>query len=233
MTDLNSSRRRRRAAALGDGAPTARAGDETPTELQPGWTDPAHARSWWRLLPADWTAPCGWGEVAIRDRHIFDLCGGSGSWSEPYRAAGYPVTLVELPIDVRTWVPPRRPWGILAAPPCEQFSRARRAERSYVVGMETVNACLRLILQCRPMWWALENPWHGDLAKFIGAPTWTFHPWQFGDPWTKPTAIWGEFRAPTSRVFVEPDGSAMDRATPNARAVTPPGFARAFCEANP
>jgi hypothetical protein len=174
-------------------------------------------------------------DVPIGQRLILDLCGGSGSWSRPYREAGYPVELVTLPEgDVRTWVPGARgrPWGILAAPPCEQFSRARRAPRDYVVGMSTVNACLRIVMQCRPVWWALENPWHCDLSKFLGPPVWTFHPWQFGDPWTKPTALWGEFTPPSSVGAVVPTARAIDRKTAAERAVTPLGFARAFFEVN-
>jgi hypothetical protein len=165
---------------------------------------------------------------------IFDLCAGSGSWSDPYAAAGYIVLRVTLPAtDVRTWTPPCRPWGILAAPPCNEFSRAKRAEHDHLEGMSCVNACLRLVAQCRPRWWALENPQHGDLSRFIGLPTWTFQPYDFGDPWTKATALWGEFSPPTRRTPVVPTGSAMDRSGSAARAVTPPGFARVFFEANP
>lgn len=169
-----------------------------------------------------------------RDRPIFDLCAGSGAWSEPYALAGYIVVRVTLPAtDVRTWAPPCRPWGIIAAPPCNEFSRAKRDDRDYVEGMACVNACLRIIAQCRPRWWALENPQHGDLSQFLGLPTWTFQPHHFGDPWTKATALWGEFSPPLERADVEPQGSAMDRRTSAARAVTPPGFARAFFAANP
>ena len=57
---------------------------------------------------------------------ILDLCGGTGSWSKPYRDAGYDVRLVTLPDDdVRLYAPPKDVWGILAAPPCTEFSRAQ------------------------------------------------------------------------------------------------------------
>lgn len=37
---------------------------------------------------------------------ILDLCGGTGSWSRPYREAGYDVRLVTSPSgDVRTYTP--------------------------------------------------------------------------------------------------------------------------------
>ncbi len=127
-------------------------------------------------------------------------------------------------------------WGILAAPPCTEFSIARNGHpdrpRDFVAGMATVNACMRIILQCRPKWWALENP-TGHLSKFLGTPRDTWEPCDFGDPWTKRTSIWGEYTIPTRGPFVQPTGSAMQRSTAALRAVTPPGFARAFYEANP
>lgn len=37
---------------------------------------------------------------------ILDLCGGSGSWSKPYKDAGYDVRLITLPeIDVKDYNP--------------------------------------------------------------------------------------------------------------------------------
>lgn len=191
------------------------------------------------------------GVLPRRGRIILDLCGGCGAWSEPYRAAGYDVRLVTLPEhDVRTYVPPAEVWGVLAAPPCTQFSTARRDDlrsrpRDFIEGMECVNACMRIVLQSAPRWWALENP-TGHLGKFLGTPRDTWEPCDFGDPWTKRTALWGSFTIPERGPFVEPLGggpfcSACDpsgssrRWCANAahRAVTPPGFARAFFEANP
>ncbi len=49
---------------------------------------------------------------------ILDLCGGSGSWSKAYAAAGYDVRNITLPAyDVLTYEPPDNVYGILAAPP--------------------------------------------------------------------------------------------------------------------
>ena len=54
---------------------------------------------------------------------ILDLCGGTGSWSKPYKDSGYDVRLITLPeYDVLTYVPPKDVYGILAAPPCTDFS---------------------------------------------------------------------------------------------------------------
>jgi hypothetical protein len=172
---------------------------------------------------------------------ILDLCGGTGAWSAPYRDAGYRVQIVDTFAvgsigDVRLFVPPADVHGVLAAPPCTEFSIARNGyperPRDFLEGMSVVNACMRIILQCRPKWWALENP-TGHLSKFLGIPRDTWEPCDFGDPWTKRTSIWGEFTIPKRGPFVEPTESAMRRSSARARAITPSGFARAFFEANP
>lgn len=150
--------------------------------------------------------------------------------------------------DVRTFVPPRGVWGVLAAPPCDQFSLARnghRSPRDFARGLEVVSACLRIIQRARPKWWALENP-VGLLSRWLGTPRDVWDPCDFGDPWTKRTAIWGDYAIPTRGPFVVPVGggplcaecdperrktSWCSRADHRAR--TPPGFARAFLHANP
>lgn len=170
----------------------------------------------------------------LKERIVLDLCAGSGSWSHLYELAGYQVVKVTLPdLDVRTFVPPANVWGVLAAPPCTEFSLAKNGQlRDLVRGMECVNACVRIVAQCRPRWWALENP-AGLLGKFLGTPLDVWEPCDFGDAWTKRTAVWGQFQIPTRGPFVQPTGSAMDRSTAAERAITPPGFARAFFLANP
>jgi hypothetical protein len=151
---------------------------------------------------------------------------------------------------VRTYVAPGRVWGVLAAPPCTEFSLARNGRddarpRDFVRGMEAVNACLRIVTQAAPRWWALENP-SGLLSRFLGTPRDVWDPCDFGDPWTKRTALWCSFTRPARGPFVEPKGggpfcrvcdpegrrTAWCRVAAH-RAVTPAGFARAFFEANP
>lgn len=129
---------------------------------------------------------------------ILDLCGGTGSWSKPYKDAGYDVRLVTLPdYNVIEYIPPANVYGILAAPPCEEFSIAKnhKLQRDFIKGMNTVNACIRIVFTCKPAFWVLENP-IGYLSKYIGEPRFAFHPWQFGDPWTKYTFLWGKFNIP-------------------------------------
>jgi hypothetical protein len=178
---------------------------------------------------------------------ILDLCAGSGSWSKPYELAGYAVERVTLPsLDVRTFQPSNaRVWGVLAAPPCTEFSLAKNGHaRDFIEGMACVNACMRIVLQVRPVWWALENP-VGLLSRFLGDPMDVWEPYEFGDYWSKRTALWGDFDPPTRGPFVTPidgGGPVCERCFPDSprvcsvaehRAVTPAGFARAFFEANP
>ena len=131
---------------------------------------------------------------------ILDLCGGTGSWSKPWREAGFEVHVITLPdYDVTkgfvtnghlyfpklTGADGERPslkididkiYGIFAAPPCTMFSFARttaKTPRDFDKGMETVQACLKIIWSIRKAekihFWALENP-HGFLDQFLGKP---------------------------------------------------------------
>ena len=59
-----------------------------------------------------------------------------------------------------------------------------------------VKHCQRIIEKAKPKWWVLENPSTGALRNFIGKPKHTYHPWHFGNPWTKGTGLWGDFNMP-------------------------------------
>ena len=114
---------------------------------------------------------------------ILDLCGGTGSWSKPYRDAGYDVRILTLPEnDVRLFEAPKfNVHGILAAPPCTEFSIAKHFHgkgsysHNFKEGLSVVDACLRIIRVCRPNWWALENP-NGYLKRWLGLPDYQFEP---------------------------------------------------------
>jgi len=135
--------------------------------------------------------------------------------------------------------------GILCAPPCTHLSRAGaqywdgKGESALLEAMSVVDACLRAVVVYRPSWWALENP-VGRLSRFLGPPAMRFHPYEFGDPWTKRTWLWGRFCPPVplvscaARVVKPVLGDITTKGTncKNRRSQTPPGFARAFFEAN-
>lgn len=182
-------------------------------------------------------------------RVILDLCAGTGAWSAPYMDAGYDVRRIDLPTDVRLLRFPGRVHGILAAPPCTMFCRMRmcRGEptpEQFREALSVVDACLRLVAVTRPAWWALENP-QGYLPRWLGPPQLRFHPYEYGDAWTKRTWVWGNFRLPLAQEAAAvpvgalvrehlPDGSQAGIAKDfTGRARTPAGFAQAFFEANP
>jgi len=195
---------------------------------------------------------------------ILDLCGGTGSWSTPYRQAGYDVLVIDpqaivsegVRMTVRDFLRDTRPFvkervhGVLAAPPCTEFagSGARwwADKPPYLLenAIQVVRDCLRCINIFEPHWWCLENP-VGRLARCvpeIGKHVATFQPYDYGDPWSKRTCLWGNFcmpdKAPVPR---DPDprkGQAVWYASPSPerqklRSITPPGFANAFAQANP
>lgn len=206
---------------------------------------------------------------------ILDLFGGTGSWSEPYRNAGYAVHVITLPLyDVleTTWddkdiwffppkdskqqyvlkVPIVEVHGILAAPPCTMFSRARttaKTPRDFEGAMWNVRQVFNLVAMCRSKgslkFWALENPM-GMLRQFIGNPGASFRGWEYGDQHVKFTDLWGYFTMPKGRhkkpvafdkaKYAAPKKPAqyadlkLDRA--GIRAITPPRFARAFFKVN-
>ena len=195
------------------------------------------------------------------DKIILDLCGGSGSWSKPYKDAGYDVRVITLPgDDVRLWPSkpsniPRLPsgfndikqyignvYGVLAAPVCTYFSgsgaKHLRSDEQILEALSLVDACLRIVKTVKPMFWAMENP-VGKLIKWIGPPVLYFQPSDFGDPYTKKTLIWGEFNE-LIKTPVEPTegsklwsmyGGKSDR-TKEMRSITPQGFAQAFFKTN-
>ena len=145
------------------------------------------------------------------DKIILDLCGGTGAWSKPYKDAGYNVRNITLPdYDVRNYKPPKNVYGILAAPPCTEFSLAKsnsKYPRKMKEGMDIVYHCLRIIWEVQynlptPLakrttlnFWALENPF-GLLRRFLGHPVMIFNPYDFGDAYQKKTCLWGYFSFP-------------------------------------
>jgi len=169
-------------------------------------------------------------------------------------------------------VPIENIYGVLAAPPCTMFSFARtnaKTQRDLKEGMLCVRACLDIIWRIMEVkqdtakktlplaFWALENPYHGFLKKFLGTPAFTFDPWEFGDGYQKRTALWGHFNEPIKNPVpmtqeaktnstlhtlgtkfdylkskdIHPEAfGTFDRQT--RRSITPAGFATAFYEAN-
>lgn len=194
---------------------------------------------------------------------ILDLCGGTGAWSRPYsRLAKYTVIIIDPHArhregnvywdvqDFRNWIMSRNDnwdiYGILAAPPCTEF--ASSGARWWVSkppdklenAMEIVKACLDIIDKIKPDWWCLENP-VGRLPRLfpnrLGKCVMTFQPWEYGDPYTKRTCLWGKFNRPEKNPVEPKEGGKIWRMPPSEdramkRSITPPSFSQAFFEAN-
>jgi hypothetical protein len=178
-----------------------------------------------------------------KDKIILDLCGGTGSWSKPYKEAGYDVRLVTLPgQDIRTYSFPKNVYGILAAPPCTDLAGsgarwwAGKGHGALLEALAVADACTRVILLTKPKFWVLENP-VGRLSKYYGKPMMTFQPCDYGDPYTKRTCLWGSFKIPKKKSVKPTEGGKIWRMPPSEkrqelRSITPAGFAKAFYEAN-
>lgn len=170
---------------------------------------------------------------------ILDLCGGTGSWSKPYKDAGYDVRVITLPqYNIHHYIDlvPDNVYGILAAPPCTQFSFAKSTgePRDLESGMKVVRACLDIIWKCQyelksplaketPLkFWALENP-YGLLRRFLGHPVMTFNPWMWGDMYQKKTCLWGFFNKPVP-VIHEYKSTKFDKLYMRDLPVLPEGY---------
>jgi hypothetical protein len=151
------------------------------------------------------------------DKIILHLCADIGSDSKPYRDAGYNVICVGKDIGVENYAPPKGVYGIIANPPCTMFSMARtkaKTPRDLRSGMRLVKECLRIIWECQydiendcqkysPLkFWMIENPATGMLKWFLGKPRFEYCQSEYGQSFTKATALWGNFNEPY-RPFME------------------------------
>ena len=132
---------------------------------------------------------------------ILHLCADIGSDSWFYANDDeYEVIKVGKDIGVENFNPPEIVYGVIANPVCTEFSFAKwannKGDGDVEKGMFLVNHCLRIIEQCNPKFWVIENPATGRLKEFLGAPRLVYQPYEYGSPWTKNTALWGEFNVP-------------------------------------
>jgi site-specific DNA-cytosine methylase len=155
---------------------------------------------------------------------ILDLCGGTGSWSKPYKDAGYNVIVITLPDfdllktrlvngganfvgdDLSVFVPLADVHAILCAPPCTHFAgsgaqywKQKDKDGRTEKALEIIDMCLDIVGHFSPKVWALENP-VGRLPKLrgdrLGEVRLKFNPCDYGDAWTKKTYVWGQFNLP-------------------------------------
>lgn len=137
---------------------------------------------------------------------ILHLCADIGSDSALYQdSPGYTVIKIGKDIGVENYTPPLGVYGVIANPPCTEFSVVNKGfdkHGDYEKGMFLVKECLRIIKECNPKFWVIENPATGRLKNFLGKPLYTYEPWEYGSPWTKKTALWGNFKIP-KRIYTK------------------------------
>ena len=139
-----------------------------------------------------------------RKKIILHLCADTGSDTMPYQDdPDYKVILVGKDIGVENYHPPKNVYGIIANPVCLEFSTARSTgkARNPEAGMFLVNECRRVINEAKKSsknlaFWVIENPAKGVLKDFLGPANFQYEPWWYGSPWTKKTALWGQFNVP-------------------------------------
>lgn len=136
-----------------------------------------------------------------KDKIILHLCADIGSDSKPYKDAGYDVRLIGKDIGVENYHAPEGVYGVIANPVCLEFSTARSTGRARnpEEGMKLVRECQRIIQEANPKFWVIENPATGVLKNYLGEPRFKYEPWEFGSPWTKRTALWGNFNIPARK----------------------------------
>ena len=197
---------------------------------------------------------------------ILSLCDWSGNWPSFYKEAGYEVYQVDikhdidiLSLDVESDILPLgKIHGILAAPPCTDFSgsgaqywKVKDADGRTDSSLALVHKCLEIIDKTNPVFWALENP-VGRLPTLVpklGKP-WYFNPHEFAgwlcgedaerERYTKRTGLWGSFNRPEKAALTVVPGcnpimslGGKSERTKELRSMTPLGFAKAFFLANP
>ena len=134
---------------------------------------------------------------------ILHLCADIGSDSRYFQLDDeFEVIKIGKDIGVENYHPPKNVFGVIANPVCTEFSIAKgfHINGDLEKGMFLVNHCIRIIKECSPKFWVIENPATGKLKDFLGEPDFIYQPWEFGNPWTKKTALWGKFNKP-NKIF--------------------------------
>jgi hypothetical protein len=136
----------------------------------------------------------------MKKKLILHLCADLGSDSYFYQQNSdeYDVRLIGEEIGVENYSTSEEVYGIIANPVCTEFSTAKGFHKKNDIdtGMFLVDHCIRIIEETKPKFWVLENPFNGRLKNVIGKPNYVYQPWEYGSPWTKKTALWGNFNIP-------------------------------------
>lgn len=127
------------------------------------------------------------------------------------------IKLFDNYLDCEEYINADEVYGIIAAPTCTMFSLARttaKTPRDFDSGMKLVKKCLEIIWFCRAStesnltFWALENPL-GYLRQFLGRPSFSFSPDEYGECYTKHTDLWGYFNHPKKNPYKLNEGEQL------------------------
>lgn len=152
--------------------------------------------------------------------------------------------IIKVGCDLRDWLPPKGNIVFAAFfPPCTDLATSgarwfkQKGLMRRVKAMELVAISEQIAEWCNAPYF-IENP-VGVLNTHWRKPDYMFHPYEYGDPYTKKTCLW------TGNGFVMPDknpvepveGSKILRLPPsedrqNLRSETPKGFANAVFRCN-
>lgn len=193
------------------------------------------------------------------NKTILSLFDFSGNWSKPYKDNEYNVVQIDtkLGFDILDFDAELLDsvYGILAAPPCTDFSgsgaqywKAKDLDGRTAYSLSLVDKVLELVDIYDPEFWVIENP-VGRLTTLrpqLGKP-WYFNPNEFAgylenpvtDQYTKKTGLWGKFNKPVKIELPAILGNSpimklggKSEKTKELRSMTPVGFALAFYGAN-
>lgn len=136
---------------------------------------------------------------------------------------------------------------IFAFPPCTHVAVSGRAHfknkglKKLIESLVLFDRVLDIVkLTNAP--WMIENP-ISTVSTYWRKPDYYFHPWQYGDNYTKKTCLWvgNGFVMPTPSVVEEPPDvdkkkilftGPRTKDSGDLRSITPVGFSRAVFEAN-
>ena len=142
-------------------------------------------------------------ELKSPKKIILHLCADTGSDTKPYQDdPDYEVRLIGSDIGVENYHVTEPIYGIIANPVCLEFSTARKGgkARNPDEGMFLVKECMRIVNEAMYFgelkFYVIENPARGVLHHYLGQPVAKYEPWHYGSPWTKQTALWGDFNMP-------------------------------------
>lgn len=152
--------------------------------------------------------------------------------------------IIRVGADMRQWIPPRGEIAFAAFfPPCTDLavSGARWFREK---GLHKLSESIDLFARCIDIAetlncpYIIENP-VSTISSYWRKPDYTFHPWYYGDPYTKKTCLWvgNGFVMPKRKDVFPSEGSKMHLLPPSddraeQRSITPKGFSQAVFEEN-